>query len=54
MDPIMSLAAAARAVGVSYHTLRRLVASGAVPHVTVGGVRRIRLSAARAAIVEHP
>lgn len=51
-EPILTVAAAARAVGISPATLRRMIDQGLVAYVEVGGVKRVRLSAVRAAIVE--
>ena len=52
-EPILSVAAAARAVGLSVHVLRRMVHAGQVASVEVRGFRRVRLSAVRSAITEH-
>jgi excisionase family DNA binding protein len=51
-ERIISIAAAARATGLPYHTLRRLIHLRRVASVRVGGTRRVRLSAVRVAIEE--
>jgi excisionase family DNA binding protein len=51
-EPIISIAAAARAVGIPYHTLRRLIGLGRIASVRVAGIRRVRASQVIAAIEE--
>lgn len=53
-EPLQSISAAARAVGLPRHTLARLVKRQRVPSITVGGLVRVRLSDVRAAIREVP
>jgi excisionase family DNA binding protein len=52
-EKIIPMARAASLSGIPVHTLRRLVAAGRIPHVVVGGVRRVRLSQVLASIEER-
>ena len=54
VEPILTMAAAARAVGLPVLALRRLVYAGRIAHVKVAGVRRVRLSAVLACLEESP
>ena len=53
-EPLLSIAAAARATGLPYGTLRRLVHSGQVATVEVAGSIRVRLSAVLELIRDRP
>ena len=53
-EPLLSIAAAARAAGLPYGTLRRLVHSGRVSTVEVAGSIRVRLSAVLQLIRDRP
>ena len=51
---LVTLAAASRESGLAYHTLRRLVLIGRIPHICVAGrTRRVRMSQVRALMAEH-
>jgi excisionase family DNA binding protein len=51
IEPLITIASAARQSGLAEWTLRRLVRTGAIPSVKVAGrVRRVRLSEVLAAI----
>jgi excisionase family DNA binding protein len=53
-EKIVPITVAARALGVPYSALRRLVVAGRVPSVRLGGVRRVRLSQLRTMLEEIP
>ncbi len=52
-EQLIPLTQASRATGVSYSTIRRLVALGRIPSVRVCGIPRVRLGAVLAAIEER-
>jgi hypothetical protein len=54
IEPIITIARAARMSGISIFTLRRLVRSGRCASVRVAGVRRVRLSAVMSCLQELP
>lgn len=53
-EPIIPIATAARELGIPYHTLRRLIHARRIASVRLSGIRRVRLSAVRAALEEIP
>jgi excisionase family DNA binding protein len=55
IEPLITIASAARQSGLAEWTLRRLVRTGVIPSVRIAGrVRRVRLSDVRAAIQDQP
>ena len=55
VEPLITIANAARKTGLAEWTLRRLVRSGAIPSIRVAGrVRRVRLSDVLAAMQDQP
>ena len=52
VEPIITIARAARESGIPVYTLRRLIDRGLVAHVRLGGMRRVRLSAVLACVQE--
>jgi hypothetical protein len=54
VEPLVTQAVAARAVGLPPSTLRRMVRLGHIPSVEIAGTRRVRLSAVRSVMRERP
>ena len=52
-EPLIPVARAARNLGLSYTTLRRLVRSGRVASTTIAGTVRVRLTDIRRSIQER-
>jgi excisionase family DNA binding protein len=52
VEPLVLIATAARATGIPYQTLRRLIHAGRFPSVRFAGIRRVRVSQIVAAIEE--
>ncbi len=53
-EPLLTIAAAARAAGLPYGTLRRMIHSRLVAAVEVAGSIRVRLSAVESVIRDRP
>src|SRR4051794_11612258 len=53
-ETLVTVARASRECGVAHWTLRRLIAEGRIPSVSIAGVKRVRISAVRSAIEEFP
>jgi excisionase family DNA binding protein len=50
-EPLVTVSAAAREVGLSVPTLARLIKLKRVPHVVVGGLVKLRMSEVQRSIV---
>jgi excisionase family DNA binding protein len=54
VENLITIAQAAREVGIAHHVLRRLLARGRIRSVRIGGLPKVRLSDVRSAIEEYP